>query len=95
MDEDELEWALSSHRSVLTVEEGIAVNGFGSVIAARAVDREMGDRPRVRVLGVPDRLIHHAARKEQLQEVGLTPDGIAAAARELAAFGVSTARESA
>ncbi|MEJ2501926.1 MAG: 1-deoxy-D-xylulose-5-phosphate synthase [Gemmatimonadota bacterium] len=95
VDEEVLEWALGSHRSVLTVEEGIVVNGFGAMIAARAADRDAGARPRVRVLGVPDRLVHHAARKEQLEEVGLTADGIAAAARELAAFGVSSTRETA
>ena len=95
MDEEVLEWALSSHRTILTIEEGIAVNGFGSVIAARAADREGRDRPRVRTLGVPDRLVHHATRGQQLEEVGLTPEGIAAAARELTPLGVSTARESA
>jgi 1-deoxy-D-xylulose-5-phosphate synthase len=95
MDEETLEWALGSHRTVLTIEEGVAVNGFGSVVAARAADRDAGDRPRVRTLGVPDRLIHHAARGEQLAEVGLTPEGIAAVARELAPLGVSTVRETA
>ena len=60
--------------------EGIAVNGFGSVVAARAADR--ANRPRVRTLGVPDRLIDHATRGEQLEEVGLTAGGIAAAALE-------------
>jgi 1-deoxy-D-xylulose-5-phosphate synthase len=95
MDEETLEWALGSHRTVLTIEEGVVVNGFGSVVAARAADRDAGDRPRVRTLGVPDRLIHHAARGEQLAEVGLTPEGIAAVARELAPLGVSTVRETA
>lgn len=95
MDEEVLEWALGGHRTILTVEEGIAVNGFGSVVAARAADRETGDRPRVRTMGVPDRLVHHATRGQQLEEVGLTPQGIAAAARELAPLGVSAARETA
>lgn len=95
MDEEALEWALSSHRSILTIEEGVAVNGFGAVVAARAADRDGGDRPRVRTLGVPDRLIHHATRREQLEEVGLTAEGIAAAARDLAPLGLATGRETA
>ena len=95
MDEKVLEWALSSHRTILTVEEGVALNGFGSCVAARASDRDSGDRPRVRTLGVPDRLIDHASRAQQLEEVGLTPEGIAATARELAPLGVADGRETA
>jgi 1-deoxy-D-xylulose-5-phosphate synthase len=91
MDEETLAWALSAHRAVLTIEEGTVVNGFGAAVAARAADRE-GDRPRVRVMGVPDRLIDHAARGEQLEEVGLTPAGIAENARALVGLGVATVR---
>jgi len=89
MDEETLAWVLSEHDAIVTVEEGTIVNGFGSVIAARAAVLEH-ERPRVRVLGVPDRLIEHAGRAQQLAEVGLTPADIAAAARQLA----DTSRES-
>jgi 1-deoxy-D-xylulose-5-phosphate synthase len=95
MDEDTLEWALASHPAVVTIEEAIVVNGFGSVIAARAADRAADHRPRVRVLGVPDRLVDHAARGQQLEEVGLTPAGIGGAARDLVRLGVETVRETA
>ncbi len=94
MDEDVLDWALGSHRAILTIEEGIVVNGFGAAVAARAADREH-DRPRVRVMGVPDRLVDHAARSEQLEEVGLTPERIAGNARSLVGLGVATVRETA
>ena len=33
-------------------------------------------------LGMPDRLIAHATRKQQLAEVGLDPKGIAASVRD-------------
>ncbi|MFO7892860.1 MAG: 1-deoxy-D-xylulose-5-phosphate synthase [Longimicrobiales bacterium] len=94
MDERTLDWALGAHRAILTVEEGIVVNGFGAAVAARAADRE-SDRPRVRVMGVPDRIVDHATRAEQLEEVGLTPAGIAENARELVRLGVKTVRETA
>ena len=83
MDETVLEWALSSHPALVTVEEGTRVNGFGAVIAGRAADRKAGERPAVSIMGVPDRLIDHAGRGEQLKEVGLTPEGIADRARDL------------
>jgi 1-deoxy-D-xylulose-5-phosphate synthase len=93
MDEDTLEWALASHTTVVTLEEGTVVNGFGAMIAARAADRATENRPRVRVLGVPDRLVDHATRAQQLEEVGLTPAGIATVAADLVAGTVPVVRE--
>ena len=90
MDEEVLEWALSSHSALVTVEEGTRVNGFGAAVAARAAERKGGDRPAVAVMGVPDRLIEHAGRGEQLKDIGLTPEGIAARARELRGGGTRT-----
>ncbi|HUE77308.1 MAG TPA: 1-deoxy-D-xylulose-5-phosphate synthase [Longimicrobiales bacterium] len=89
MDETVLEWALSEHAGIVTVEEGTCVNGFGSVIAARAAARKAGERPAVSVMGVPDRLIDHAGRGDQLEAVGLTPAGIAERARSLHGSGAT------
>ena len=83
MDEDRLEWALAGHRAIVTVEEGTVVNGFGAAVAARAADRDAADRPDVRIMGVPDRLIDHASRGQQLEELGLTPEGMADTARSM------------
>jgi 1-deoxy-D-xylulose-5-phosphate synthase len=83
------------HRTILTVEEGAVVNGFGSYMA-REVD---GIDPSVRVCthGLPDRFIEHGARNLLLAEVGLDAEGIAAAVRPLVSGAPSGAgaRESA
>lgn len=85
---------LERHTALLTVEEGTVVNGFGAMIAAR-VDAERGDVT-VNVHGVPDRVIEHASRAQQLAECGLDADGIAARARELVtAAGLAPVRETA
>jgi 1-deoxy-D-xylulose-5-phosphate synthase len=84
MDQETLEWVLTSHPAIVTIEEGTEVNGFGASVAVRAAAHQGGESPRVRVMGVPDRLIEHATRAQQLEEVGLTPAAIATAARELA-----------
>jgi 1-deoxy-D-xylulose-5-phosphate synthase len=91
MDRDALEQALSAHPAVVTVEEGTVVNGFGATVAASAAARSDA-RPRVSVLGVPDRLIEHASRAQQLEEVGLTPAAIAAAARAAVSRDVAVVR---
>jgi 1-deoxy-D-xylulose-5-phosphate synthase len=97
VDQATFAWALERHGAILTVEEGTVVNGFGASIARQVEDaRSHGHPVTVDVMGVPDRIIEHASRNEQLEEVGLTPGGIAARARSLAAqIGMSAARESA
>lgn len=84
LDEGTLETLLDSHSALLTVEEGTEVNGFGALVAHRVADEGGDSAPRVSVMGVPDRLVEHASRGEQLEEVGLTPAGIAERARQLA-----------
>ena len=96
IDETVFQWVLDRHPAILTVEEGTVINGFGASIARQSENRASGHAAVVEVMGVPDRIIEHANRSEQLEECGLTPDGIAARARALAAqVGVTAARESA
>jgi len=90
-DEATLARILERHAALLTVEEGTIVNGFGAALAGRlAAERDRHPDLRLDLLGVPDRIIEHASRAEQLAEVGLTPDGIAA--RALALLGITAGR---
>ncbi|HEV2290815.1 MAG TPA: 1-deoxy-D-xylulose-5-phosphate synthase [Gemmatimonadales bacterium] len=70
-----LESLVGRHRTLVTVEEGTVVNGFGAYLAGIL----QTTRPEVRVvpLGVPDKLQEQAPRAEQLESFGLTADGIA------------------
>jgi 1-deoxy-D-xylulose-5-phosphate synthase len=83
LDEAMLHALLADHRLIVTVEDGTAVNGFGAFVAA-TVERLAPD-VRVTVIGAPDRTWEHAAREEQLEEAGLTAEGIAARVRAWAA----------
>ncbi len=84
MDSETLEWVVDSHDALLTIEEGTVVNGFGAALE-REIEPARNRRPelRVEVVGVPDRFVEHAARAEQLEEVGLTPAAIAGRVRRL------------
>jgi 1-deoxy-D-xylulose-5-phosphate synthase len=96
-DEEVLDWVAREHNAIVTIEEGIDVNGFGAMIA-RVLEPTRHERPDITldILGIPDRLIHHASREEQLEEVGLTPTAIAERARQLAGVaGVMPVRETA
>jgi 1-deoxy-D-xylulose-5-phosphate synthase len=66
---------------VVTIEDHSLQFGFGSAILEHAVTHNLPTQSVTR-LGMPDRLIAHATRKEQLAEVGLDPAGIAASTRD-------------
>jgi 1-deoxy-D-xylulose-5-phosphate synthase len=96
IDEATLAWVVENHSAILTVEEGVALNGFGASVA-RQVEAARRQHPGLLldVLGVPDRIIEHANRAEQLAECGLDVAGIAARARALAVAGVVPAARTA
>ncbi|HEX6588426.1 MAG TPA: 1-deoxy-D-xylulose-5-phosphate synthase [Longimicrobiales bacterium] len=87
MDLETLEEVADRHAAIVTIEEGTEVNGFGAAVSRWLAERNDGRTHAVAVMGVPDRLIEHATREEQLEEVGLTPAGIAARARALVETG--------
>jgi 1-deoxy-D-xylulose-5-phosphate synthase len=72
---------IHDHKILVTVEEGVVVNGFGAYIASIVQRIE----PTVRVLahGVPDRIVYAASRAKQLADTGLDAAGIAARVRAL------------
>src|SRR5688572_1792217 len=81
LDADMLARVLRAGRPVLTVEDHALQNGFGSAVIEHAVAQGL-PADRITRLGMPDRLIAHATRKEQLAEVGLDPSGIAKSVRD-------------
>ena len=68
--------------ATLTVEDGALAGGFGSAVIELLCDRGVSTA-RVRRLGIPDRFIEHGQREELLQSLGLCPEGIAAAFKDL------------
>jgi 1-deoxy-D-xylulose-5-phosphate synthase len=66
---------------VLTVEDHSLQNGFGTAVAEYAISHRLPTEDLTR-LGMPDRLVAHATRKEQLVEVGLDAAGIARSVRD-------------
>ena len=81
VDGEMLARVLGSGRPVLTVEDHALQGGFGTAVAEYAVGHHL-PTDRLTRLGMPDRLIGHATRKEQLVEVGLDPAGLAASVRD-------------
>lgn len=68
---------------IITVEENTLPGGFGSGVIEYFADHGGLDDVKIRRLGFPDRFIDHATREEQLAEIGLDAEHIAASVREL------------
>ncbi|MBI5600015.1 MAG: 1-deoxy-D-xylulose-5-phosphate synthase [Gemmatimonadetes bacterium] len=81
VDELSLAALMHDHKTLLVVEEGTVVNGFGAYLST-IVERT---EPQVRVVahGVPDRVVYAASRARQLAECGLDAAGIASKVRSL------------
>ena len=69
-----------ARQPVFTIEDHALQNGFGSAVIEHAVAHDL-PTDQITRLGIPDRLIAHATRKEQLAEVGLDANGIAKSVR--------------
>jgi 1-deoxy-D-xylulose-5-phosphate synthase len=81
LDGEMLARTLRPGHPVLTLEDHALPNGFGSAVLEYAVAHNLPTEHVTR-LGMPDRLIAHATRKEQLAEVGLDHAGIARSVRD-------------
>ncbi len=59
----------------MTIEENVLAGGFGS-----AVLEHLGGRVEVVRFGLPDAFVPHGDRARLLEDIGLTPQAVAAAA---------------
>jgi 1-deoxy-D-xylulose-5-phosphate synthase len=81
VDGEMLTRVLRSGAAVLTLEDHSLQNGFASAVTEYAVAHGL-PTGRLGRLGMPDRMIGHATRKQQLAEVGLDATGIARSVRD-------------
>jgi 1-deoxy-D-xylulose-5-phosphate synthase len=85
MDAQTLAWAAEQHTAIVSIEEGTVVNGFGAALAGELEPYRRAQPQLVHeIMGVPDEIIDHASRAEQLAQVGLDVDGIVARVRDVA-----------
>lgn len=80
VDAEMLQQVLRSGHPVLTLEDHAIQNGFGTAVIEHAVQNQL-PTANITMLGLPDRFVGHATRKEQLAEVGLDTTGIVASVR--------------
>jgi 1-deoxy-D-xylulose-5-phosphate synthase len=81
VDGEMLARVLQPGHAVLTLEDHSLQNGFGTAVLEYAAAHDLPTADVTR-LGMPDRLIAHATRGQQLAEVGLDEVGIAASVKD-------------
>lgn len=81
LDEDLMRKITENHDIVVTVEDGVATGGFGSVVTEWL--RDHGRNVEIRTLGAPDSWVKHGAVGQLRAQCGYDADGIAASVREM------------
>ena len=72
----------AAHPLVVTVEDGVRVGGFGSLVNDALQQLDAPAVPRITQLGTPDAYLPHGTAAELHAELGLDAVGIAAAVRK-------------
>ncbi len=86
LDSQMLTRVLQPGHPVFTIEDHSLQNGFGTAVLEHAVAHNLPTTHLTR-LGMPDRLVSHATRQDQLVEVGLDPVGIGESIRRAISCG--------
>jgi 1-deoxy-D-xylulose-5-phosphate synthase len=73
---------MASAKPVIVCEDHSVIGGFGSAVTELASSRGLS-AANVRLLGIPDRFVQHATRRQQLEEVGLNASALADAMRDM------------
>ncbi len=74
LDTELIDEIVETYDSVITLEDGTKLGGFGSAVAEYVAERGAGVS--VKIMGVPDQIVEHGTQRELHDEVGIGPDGI-------------------
>ncbi len=69
-----IDYALAEYDSIITLEDGTILGGFGSAVAEYVASKGAGVP--IKIMGVPDEIIEHGTQRELHDEVGIGPSGI-------------------
>ncbi|WP_397445879.1 1-deoxy-D-xylulose-5-phosphate synthase [Polaribacter sp. R77954] len=75
LDENLLHSIFQKHETIITVEDGVIVGGFGSAIIEFAAKHHYTNT--IKTIGIPDKFIEHGATNSLLYELGLDAKSLA------------------
>ena len=81
LDEELLHEVFKNFKSVLTVEDGTVIGGFGTAVLEFMAKHNYSSS--VKILGIPDSIVEHGTPKQLQEECGFDAHSIAETAREM------------
>jgi len=82
LDADLIASLVAEHDVLVTVEENVLAGGFGSGVVEHLSDHDLAGDARVMRFGLPDGYVTHGTPALLREEVGLTPEAVAARVAE-------------
>lgn len=80
LDTDLIDEVCRNYDHIITLEDGSKLGGFGSAVAEYI--SEKADRPTLKIMGIPDRIIEHGTQEELHDEIGIGVKGIIESVKE-------------
>ena len=74
LDTDLIDEVCNKYDHIITLEDGAKMGGFGSAVAEYISEKE--NRPTLKIMGIPDRIIEHGTQEELHDEIGIGVTGI-------------------
>ncbi|MCC5927307.1 MAG: 1-deoxy-D-xylulose-5-phosphate synthase [Bacteroidetes bacterium] len=94
LDTQLLDEIASTYKSIVTIEDGTKLGGFGSAVTEYIAENHPGIS--VKIMGVPDQIIEHGSQKELYREAGIDALAVVETVKQqLAKFKVSHLRPTA
>ncbi|MBO6584741.1 MAG: 1-deoxy-D-xylulose-5-phosphate synthase [Gracilimonas sp.] len=74
LDTELIDQVCNKYSHIITLEDGSKMGGFGSAVAEYIADKE--DKPTLKIMGIPDRIVEHGTQEELHDEIGIGVAGI-------------------
>lgn len=81
LDTDMIDQIATKYSTVITIEDGTKIGGFGSAVAEYISENHSGVR--VKIMGVPDQIVEHGTQDELYREVGIDAQAVVEAVRSV------------
>ncbi|MAO66423.1 MAG: 1-deoxy-D-xylulose-5-phosphate synthase [Balneola sp.] len=74
LDTDLIDEVCAKYDHIITLEDGAKMGGLGSAVAEYISEKP--DRPTLKIMGIPDRIVEHGTQEELYKEIGIDGAGI-------------------
>lgn len=74
IDTDLIDEICLKYDHIITLEDGARLGGFGSAVAEYIAEKP--ERPTLKIMGIPDRIVEHGTQEELHNEIGIGVAGI-------------------